>query len=177
MDKLAKFIAQAQLIWSKWWFILHKHNYLIKTVRSFQRSDQNGDSLHKHSYLIKMVHSVQQSDQNGDSLHKHSYLIKMVRAVQRLFLHSLQLSSFLSTTMAECLQSSSMLHPNPLQWIAPIPPTTKPSKQGIHGNCKPITRNALTWSSLFFLCSSSPSLRLGHHCCHCGSLHSRVSCV
>ena len=92
--KPAIVITQAQLFWSKWWFILHKHK-LIKTVRFVQRSDQNSDSLHKHSYLIKTV-----------------------RSVQRLFSHSLQLSSFLSTTMVECLQSSSMLRPNPLQWIA-----------------------------------------------------------
>ena len=35
------------------------------------------------------------------------------------YFHSLQLSYFLSTTMTECLQSSSMLRPNRLQWVAP----------------------------------------------------------
>ena len=57
------------------------------------------------------------------------------------------------------------------------PSTNKLSKQRKHGNCKPIMRNKRTWSLLFFLCSSSPSLHLGCHCRHCGSLHSRVSCV
>ena len=55
------------------------------------------------------------------------------------------------------------------------PPTNKPSKQELkHGNCKP-TRNK--WTHPFVLRSSSPSLRLGRRCHHCGSLHSRVSFV
>ena len=57
------------------------------------------------------------------------------------------------------------------------PPTTKPSKQSTYGNCKPITRNALTRSPLFFLRSSSHFLRLGHRCRHYESLHSWVSYV
>ena len=51
------------------------------------------------------------------------------------------------------------------------PPTNKPSKQRKHGNCKPITLNKRTRSSLFFLRSSSPSPCLGHRCHHYGSLH------
>ena len=35
------------------------------------------------------------------------------------YFHSLQLSSFFSTTVTECLQSSLMLCLDPLQWIAP----------------------------------------------------------
>ena len=57
------------------------------------------------------------------------------------------------------------------------PPTTKPSKQSTHDTSKPITRNSLKRSPLFFISSSSPSLRLGHRCRHFRSLHSRVSCV
>ena len=57
------------------------------------------------------------------------------------------------------------------------PPTTKSSKQSTHGTSKPIMRNSLNHSPLFFLRSSEPSLRYGHRCRHCGSLHSRVSCV
>ena len=120
------------------------------------------------------MRSVQQSDQNGDSLHKHNYLIKTVCSIQWLFSHFLQLSSFLSTTVAECLQSYAPSESSAMNCT--YPPTTKPSKQSTHSNCKPITRNMLTRSPLFFLRSSSPSLRLGHHCRHCGSLHSWVSC-
>ncbi|XP_075653121.1 uncharacterized protein LOC142623568 [Castanea sativa] len=57
------------------------------------------------------------------------------------------------------------------------PPITKPSKQSTHGRRKPITRNSLKRPPLFFLRASEPSLRLGHRCRHCGSLHSRKEVV
>ena len=54
------------------------------------------------------------------------------------------------------------------------PPTNKPPKQR-----KPIKRNKRTQSPLFFLHLSSPSLRLGRCCHHCGweTLHLSVSYV
>ena len=65
---------------------------------------------------------AQRSDENGVcTIHCTSITIIWSKryALHNGYFHSLQLSSFLSTTVAECLQSSSMLRPNPLQWIAP----------------------------------------------------------
>nr|POE97537.1 hypothetical protein CFP56_17057 [Quercus suber] len=54
------------------------------------------------------------------------------------------------------------------------PPTTKLSKHSTAvDERKPITRNLQKRSPLFNKHSSSPSLHLGHHCCHCRCLHSQ----
>ena len=64
------------------------------------------------------------SDENGAcTVHCISTIWRIILskrcAALNGYFHYLQLSSFLSTTMAECLQSSSMLRPNCLQWVAP----------------------------------------------------------
>ena len=113
------------------------------------------------------------------SLHKHNYhLIKIVQSVQRLF--SLSLAFFFSLNYRGRMSSKLFNTPSEsFSMNCTYPPTTKPSKQSTHGTSKPITRNSLKRSPLFFLCLSSLSLRLGHCCrhCGCGSLHSRVSCI
>ena len=65
---------------------------------------------------------AQQSDENGVcTVHCINITIIWSKrcALHNGYFHSLQLSYFLSTTMTECLQSSSMLRLNRLQWVAP----------------------------------------------------------
>ena len=58
------------------------------------------------------------------------------------------------------------------------PPTTKlPKLFTPIFVCNPSTQNQKKSSPLFNKCSSSPSLCLGHRCCHCGTIHSQVSCI
>ena len=108
------------------------------------------------------------------SLHKYDYhLIKMVCSVQRLF--SFSSTFFFSLNYRG--RMSSMLRLNPLQWIAPThqPQNRQNSAHTVQAN--PLCGTLWKRSPLFFLRSSSPSLRLGHRCRHCGSMHSRVSRV
>ena len=108
------------------------------------------------------------------SLHKYGYhLIKTVRSVQRLF--SFSSAFFFSLNYRD--RMSSMLRLNPLQWIAPThqPQNRQNSAHTVQAN--PLCGTLWKRSPLFFFRSSSPSLRLGHRCRHCGSMHSWVSCV
>ena len=104
------------------------------------------------------------------------HLIKMVCSSQRLFSESSAL--FFPLNYRGKMPSKLFNAPSKTTSMnCTYPPTTKPSKQSTHDTSKPITRNSLKRSPLFFISSSSPSLRLGHRCRHFGSLHSRVSCV
>ena len=105
-------------------------------------------------------------------------IIKMVRssiqtAISILFTFLL----FLSTTDGRMLSIPFNALSESSSMSFTYPPTTKLSKQSTPvDERKPNTQNQKKRSPLFYKCSSSPSLRLGHRCHHCGSLHSRVSC-
>ena len=105
-------------------------------------------------------------------------IIKMVRssiqtAISILFTFLL----FLSTTGGRMLSIPFNALSESSSMSFTYPPTTKLSKQSTPvDERKPSTQNQKKRSPLFNKRSSSPSLRLGHRCHHCGSLHSRVSC-
>ena len=85
---------------------------------------------------------------------------------------------FLSTTNGKMLSIPFNALSESSSMSFTYPPTTKLSKQSTPvDESKPIMQNQKKRSPLFNKSSSSPSLRLGHPCHHCGSLHSRVSCL
>ena len=78
-------------------------------------------------------------------------------------------SDFEKTDVPE-MESMHVNAPSSSEMNCNYPPhSKKPSKQRKHDNKRT--------HPLFFLRSSPPSLRLGHRCRHCGSLHLSVSCV
>ena len=135
----------------------------------------------KTSVRVQVLHWLEHKTQNV--LHYTVLFInlwptkqkhKIVHSLQRLFLRILPFLPLNYRVEMSSIFIHAPFSSSSMKCTYP-PSCNKPSKQKLkHGHCNP-TQNKRTHP--FVLHSSSPSLHLGRRCRHCGSLHSRVSCV